>query len=90
MRWEESEARFGTLKLYSSKTKKWRTLKAPAAATLIAQRKTDGHGGTAKVLTHTPIIGFAKFYNKLPRVLAYAMARRCRADGALTICATLA
>jgi integrase len=54
MRWEESEARFGTLKLYSSKTKKWRTLKAPAAATLIAQRKTDGHGGTAKVLTHTP------------------------------------
>jgi integrase len=52
MRWEESEARFGTLKLYSSKTKKWRTLKAPSAATLIAQRKTSGHGGTTKVLTH--------------------------------------
>jgi integrase len=52
MRWEESEIRFGTVKLYSSKTKKWRTLKAPAAATLIAQRKTVGYGGTTKVLTH--------------------------------------
>ena len=51
MRWDESQARFGTVKLYSSKTKKWRTLKAPAAATLIAQRKTDGYGGTTKVLT---------------------------------------
>src|SRR5688572_5254290 len=28
MRWEESSIRFGTVKLYSSKTKKWRTIKA--------------------------------------------------------------
>src|SRR5260370_1725461 len=52
MRWEESDVRFGTVKLYSSKTKKWRTIKAPSAATLIAQRKAEGHGGVAHVLTH--------------------------------------
>lgn len=52
MRWEESQVRFGTVKLYSSKTKKWRTITAPSAASLIAQRKTDGHGGTTNVLTH--------------------------------------
>jgi integrase len=39
MKWEESSERFGTVKLYSSKTQKWRTIKAPAAATLIAQRR---------------------------------------------------
>jgi len=32
MKWEESSERFGTVKLYSSKTQKWRTIKAPAAA----------------------------------------------------------
>lgn len=52
MRWEESDVRFGTVKLYSSKTKKWRTIKAPSAATLIAQRKADGGGGPTQVLTH--------------------------------------
>ena len=41
MKWEESSERFGTVKLYSSKTKKWRTIKAPAAATLIAQRRVQ-------------------------------------------------
>jgi len=51
MRWEESDVRFGTVKLYSSKTKKWRTIKAPSAATLIANRKAAGHG-TTRVLTH--------------------------------------
>jgi integrase len=51
MRWEESYVRFGTVKLYSSKTKKWRTLKAPSAATLIAKRKADGDGGSTHVLT---------------------------------------
>ncbi len=51
MRWEESDLRFGTVKLYSSKTKKWRTLKAPSAAALIAKRKADGHGGPTHVLT---------------------------------------
>lgn len=40
MKWEESSERFGTVKLYSSKTKKWRTIKAPAAAALIAKRRT--------------------------------------------------
>jgi integrase len=45
MRWEESDVRFGTVKLYSSKTKKWRTIKASAAATLIAQQRADGGGG---------------------------------------------
>jgi len=52
MRWEESDVRFGTVKLYSSKTKQWRTIKAPSAATLIAQRKAEGHGGATRVLTH--------------------------------------
>src|SRR5258708_2953173 len=52
MRWEESYVRFGTVKLYSSKTKKWRTLKAPSASTLIAKRKTDSHAGPTHVLTH--------------------------------------
>jgi integrase len=51
LRWEESDVRFGTVKLYSSKTKKWRTIKAPAAATLIAQRKSEGGGGVSRVLT---------------------------------------
>lgn len=45
MRWEESDPRFGTVKLYSSKTKKWRTIKAPSAASLIANRKADNNGG---------------------------------------------
>jgi hypothetical protein len=40
MKWEESSERFGTVKLYSSKTKKWRTIKAQAAAALIANRRT--------------------------------------------------
>lgn len=40
MKWEESSERFGTVKLYSSKTKKWRTIKAPAAVALIAERRT--------------------------------------------------
>ncbi len=53
MRWEESEVRFGSIKLYSSKTKKWRTIKAPSATTLIAQRRAeaDGEGGGSRVLT---------------------------------------
>src|SRR5690242_21287324 len=42
MRWEESSSRFGTVKLYSSKTRKWRTIKAPAAAILLANRKASG------------------------------------------------
>jgi integrase len=41
MRWDESSERFGTVKLYSSKTKKWRTIRAPSAASLIADRKVD-------------------------------------------------
>ena len=51
MRWEESDVRFGTVKLYSSKTKKWRTIKAPSATTLIAQRRAEGEGGGSRVLT---------------------------------------
>ena len=50
MRWEESSERFGTVKLYSSKTKKWRTIKAPAAATLIAKRRAEGGGSATHVL----------------------------------------
>ena len=57
MRWEESDVRFGTVKLYSSKTKKWRTIKAPSAAILIANRKA------ARVApfgySHTRITGIA-------------------------------
>ena len=50
MRWEESNVRFGTVKLYSSKTKKWRTIKAPSAAALIAERKANSNGGRGRVL----------------------------------------
>jgi len=51
MRWEESDVRFGTVKLYSSKTKKWRTIKAPSVAILIAKRKADGQGSATHVIT---------------------------------------
>jgi integrase len=51
MRWEESDVRFGTVKLYSSKTKKWRTIQAPSATTLIAQRRAKRDGGESRVLT---------------------------------------
>jgi integrase len=51
MRWEECDVRFGTVKLYSSKTKKWRTIKAPSAATLITSQKLAGAGGATRVLT---------------------------------------
>jgi integrase len=51
MRWEECDVRFGTVKLYSSKTKKWRTIKAPSAATLITSQKLAGTGGGIRVLT---------------------------------------
>jgi len=50
MRWDESSERFGTVKLYSSKTKKWRTIKVPAAATLIATRRKQGFGSETHVL----------------------------------------
>lgn len=50
MRWEESSERFGTVKIYSSKTKKWRTIKAPAAAALIAERRAEGGGNKTHVL----------------------------------------
>lgn len=50
MRWEESSERFGIVKLYSSKTKKWRTIKAPSAASLIAHRRAEGRGNATHVL----------------------------------------
>ena len=50
MRWEDSNVRLGTVKLYSSKTKKWRTIKAPSAAALIAERKANRNGGGGRVL----------------------------------------
>ena len=88
MRWEESDVRFGTVKLYSSKTKKWRTIKAPSAATLIANRRAAGQGGTTRVLTHPDhwyrdILGpFGSL------VLEFVMARESQADGPPTIFAT--
>lgn len=51
MRWDESSLRFGTVKLYSSKTRRWRTIHAPAAATLIANRRLAGLGGDVRVFT---------------------------------------
>jgi integrase len=53
MRWEESSERFGTVKLYSSKTKKWRTIKVPAAASLIAARRKEGRGNATHVFPIT-------------------------------------
>lgn len=51
MKWDEASVRFGTVKLFSTKTGKWRTIKAPAAAELIAKRKEQKLGGTTLVLT---------------------------------------
>lgn len=52
MKWDESSVRFGTVKLKSTKTGgKVRTIKAPAAAELIAQRREAKLGGTIRVLT---------------------------------------
>jgi len=87
MRWEESDVRFGTVKLYSSKTKKWRTIKAPSAVILIANRKAAGQGGPFGY-SHTRITGIATSWGKLPKVLEFVMARECQADGQLTIFAT--
>lgn len=52
MKWDESSVRFGTVKLKSTKTGgKVRTIKAPAAAELIAQRREAKLGGPIRVLT---------------------------------------
>jgi integrase len=50
MKWDESSERFGSIKLYSSKTKKWRTIKVPAAVELIAERRKEGMGSGTHVL----------------------------------------
>jgi hypothetical protein len=51
MTWDESSVRFGTVKLFSTKPGKWRTIKAPAAAELIAEHKAAKRGGVVRVLT---------------------------------------
>ncbi|HYU97368.1 MAG TPA: tyrosine-type recombinase/integrase [Pyrinomonadaceae bacterium] len=52
MKLDESSVRFGTVKLKSTKTSgKVRTIKAPAAAELIAQRREAKLGGPIRVLT---------------------------------------
>lgn len=51
MEWDESSERFGWVRLFSTKTGKWRTIKAPAAAELIAKRKKSKLGGPTRVLT---------------------------------------
>jgi integrase len=50
MRWDESSERFGTVKLYSSKTKKWRTIRAPSAASVIATRRVTDQEDAILVL----------------------------------------
>ena len=49
MRWDESSEHFGTVKLYSSSRKEWRTIRVPAAAALIAKRKLEGRGNETLV-----------------------------------------
>lgn len=52
MKWDESSARFGTVKLKSIKTGgRWRTNKIPGAAQLIADRRAAKLGGAVRVLT---------------------------------------
>jgi integrase len=52
MKWDESSARFGTVKLKSTKTGgKTRTIKVPGAAELISERKVGKLGGVERVLT---------------------------------------
>ena len=52
MKWDESNARFGIVKLKSTKTSgKTRPIKVPGAAELIAQRKAARLGGRDRVLT---------------------------------------
>ena len=53
MKWDESSVRFGTVKLFSTKTGKWRTIKAPIAAELIAKRRERKLGGPTHVLTQS-------------------------------------
>jgi integrase len=77
MRWEESDACRGTVKLYSSKTKKWRTIKARSAANLIANRKANNDGGITHVLTRRDH-WFRKLCEKLPTVLAYSTVKSTR------------
>ena len=52
MKWDESNVRFGIVKLKSTKTGgKTRPIKVPGAAELIAQRKAAKLGGSERVLT---------------------------------------
>jgi integrase len=68
LRWEHSSTRFGTIKLYSSKTEKWRTIKAPAATELIEKRRKASLGGPVRLLTKKDMY-FRKIFGRISKRL---------------------
>jgi integrase len=52
IKWDDVNAQSGTVRLYSHKTDKWRTLHVPAVVELILQRKKDGRGSDLHVFTN--------------------------------------
>ena len=75
MKWEESSVSFGTVKLFSTKTGKWRTINAPAAAELIAQRRKKELGGPIQVLTQ-PAEWFRDVFQKVSESLSIPYGQR--------------
>lgn len=75
MKWEESSVSFGTVKLFSTKTGKWRTINAPAAAELIAQRRTKELGGPTQVLTQ-PAEWFRQVFQEVSESLGVPYGQR--------------
>ena len=75
LRPEHSSSRFGTIKLYSSKTEKWRTIKAPAATELIENRKKAGRVGPVRILTKKDMY-FRKIFARISKQLGIPYGQR--------------
>jgi integrase len=75
LRPEHSSNRFGTIKLYSSKTEKWRTIKAPAATKLIEERKKAGRGGPSRLLTKRDMY-FRKIFARISKQVGIAYGQK--------------
>ena len=68
LKWEHSSTRFGTIKLYSSKTEKWRTIKAPAATELIEKRRKASLEASVRLLTKKDMY-FRKIFGRISKQL---------------------
>jgi len=75
MKWEESSVSLGTVKLFSTKTGKWRTINAPAAAELMAQRRKKELGGPIQVLTQ-PAEWFRDVFQEVSESLGIPYSQR--------------